>query len=356
MRIASALAALILSAFASAKTQAPVQVPDKPLNPEAGRILRLKEDLRITDEGGGFFIKYPRLVRAAPDGSLYFYDQDQLIHVDAKGKFLANLYRKGQGPGELNFVSGLEALPDGVIVHNNDASKLVRFDSRDKLVSDVSLQSLGERWEFIGLAGDRLLGWQMHWPEPGTAAGVETMEVSLVSIAQDGGGARRLAAFPVRMIRAGGALMWDGYFGVPLSSRYFAVSHTKDYSIKILDLEKPDQPLAISRKYRKVPGPPKEKRGAIISPDGTRRELPGAEFAADISALFSYKGLLWVQTSTKDPEKGILFDVFDLEGRYRDAFFLKTDGRLLDVQGDSLFIRESAPDDTLRIVRYKVVG
>ncbi|MCX6561147.1 MAG: hypothetical protein NTZ26_11635 [Candidatus Aminicenantes bacterium] len=356
MRIAPAAAAMILSAFVSADAQAPVHVPDKPLNPEAGRILQLKEDLRITDESGEFFLKYPSYLKVAPDGSLYFYDQDQLIHVDAKGKFMANLYRKGQGPGELNYVSGLEALPDGVIVHSNDSSKLVRFDSRDKLVSDISLQSLGDRWDFIGQAGDRLLGWQMHWPEPGATAGVKTMEVALVSIAHDGSGARRLAAFPVRMIRAGGAIKWDAFFGVPLSSRRFAVSHTKDYSIKILDLQKPDRLLVLNRKYKKVPAPPKEKRGAIISSDGTRHELPGAEFADDITAIYSYKDVLWVQTSIKDPDKGILFDVFDAEGRYLDAFYLKTPGRLLNIQGDSLFIRESAPDDTLRIVRYKVVG
>ncbi len=355
MRKASALAVLILAAFASAETQAPVQVADKPLNPRAGRILQLKEDLRITDEGGAFFLKYPRTIKQAPDGSLYFQDQGQLIHVDANGKFLANLYHKGQGPGELNYLAGMDVLPEGIVVQSNNPSKLVGFDNRDKLVSDVSLQGLGQ-WDFIGLAGDRLLGWQMRRPEPSPTAGVLTADAILVSTAFDGSGARSLASFPVRMIRVQGAIMWDGYMGAPVSSRHFAVSHTKDYSLKIIDLQKPDRPLVLNRKYKKVPAPPKEKRGAILSSDGARHELPGAEFAADISALYSYKDVLWVQTSTEDAERGILFDVFDAEGRYLDAFYLKTDGRLLGVQGDSLFIRESAPDDTLRIVRYKVVG
>jgi hypothetical protein len=44
------------------------------------------------------------------------------------------------------------------------------------------------------------------------------------------------------------------------------------------------------------------------------------------------KDTLWIQTSTKNPEKGYLFDVFDLQGRYVDMFYLKTGGRLLAVE------------------------
>ncbi len=354
MTRASVLAVLILAGFASAQAQAPVQVPDKPLSPKAGRVLQLKEDLRITDESGQFFLKYPGRVRVAPDGSLYFSDAEQIIHLDAKGGFLANLFHKGQGPGELNYSSDLVALPGGVLIHGTNPSKLVRFDARDKLVSDVSLRDL-QNWDLIGRDGDRLLGCQMHWPASSTKYEIRMTNVDLISIAPDGEAARTLFTFPVRILTIGGAGMWDGYFLAPLPSRRWALSHTKEYSIKIIDLAAPNHPLEILRTYKKVLRPSNERRGGITTRNGTKYELPGSEYLADISALFAYRNVLWVQTSTKDPDKGILFDVYDPAGRYVDAFFLKTEGRLLDVQGDALFIRESAPDDSLRIVRYRVV-
>jgi hypothetical protein len=83
--------------------------------------------------------------------------------------------------------------------------------------------------------------------------------------------------------------------------------------------------------------------------------MPGSEYLEDIVALFVAGEALWVQTSTKEPSKGILFDVYDLEGRYVDAFYLKTAGRPLAVEGNAFFIVEKTPEETIEIAKYRII-
>jgi hypothetical protein len=355
MRKARVLPAALFGLFLPALAQRPAALPDKPISPNAGRVLQLREDLRLTDEGGEFFLKSPRLVVAATDGTLYLWDQEQIIHFDAVGKFLGNLFRKGQGPGELNYVSGMAATPEGLAVHNNSPNKLVWFDTGGRYRSEASFQKAGSYLDFLGFVAGRALGLQRQ-ASAGGAALVREQDNALLAISLDGREIAKPAAFTVRTIHADGAMTMDPCFGTILASRFVAVSHTKDYAVTIVDLLKPGPVRVIGRRYEKVLRPKGERGPGIRSKEGKSYTLPGAEFQDDIAALHAYKDVLWVQTSTQDSDKGILFDVFDAEGRYLDAFYLKFPGRLLNVQGDSLFIRESAPDDTLRIVRYKVVG
>ena len=127
------------------------------------------------------------------------------------------------------------------------------------------------------------------------------------------------------------------------------------YSIKAFDCREERHLRTFSRPYRRVPRPKEIRASAIISRDGRRFEMPGSEYLEDIVALFAVGDMLWVRTSTRDPEKGILFDVFSVEGRYVDAFYLKTAGRPLAVENDAVFIVEKTPEETIEIAKYRIV-
>ena len=81
--------------------QAVIENPAKPVAKDAGRVLKLTEVWRITDDSGAFFFKFPRDLRVADDGSVFLHDVDQFLKFSAEGIFLKNLFRKGQGPGEM---------------------------------------------------------------------------------------------------------------------------------------------------------------------------------------------------------------------------------------------------------------
>lgn len=83
-------------------TQTIIENPEKPLSKNAGRVLKLQEVLRITDESGDFYFKYPRDFMVAYDGSIFFRDDEQILKFSPEGNFISNFFKKGQGPGEIS--------------------------------------------------------------------------------------------------------------------------------------------------------------------------------------------------------------------------------------------------------------
>ena len=79
-----------------------IENPAKPLAKDGGRVLKLTEVWRITDDAGEFFFKYPQDLRIADDGSIFLREVGQFLRFSADGKFLKDIFRKGQGPGEMS--------------------------------------------------------------------------------------------------------------------------------------------------------------------------------------------------------------------------------------------------------------
>jgi hypothetical protein len=331
-----------------------IKNPAKPVSPKAGRILNLRPEFRITDAAGEFFLQYPSLLKVGPDGSIYFLDRDELIRLDSKGRFLRNLYKKGQGPGELNHVSGFECIGDQLLVHSNDPSKLVWFDSRGNAVREVSLQEAG-RLEFLFHAGGTSYFFKRGQIVPASSKTVPVdVPHALLAVSDDGRRVQELTAFPVRTLIVGGAMLWDSIQASVLSNRFIFVTHSNPYSVKVFDCETQRLLRTFSRPYKRVTRPRELRSAAIISPDGTKYEMPGSEYLNDISAMFIANDRLWLQTSTKDQDKGYLFDVFDLDGRYIDNFYLGAPGRLMAVFGDAVFMAEKTTGETIEIVKYLI--
>ena len=72
-----------------------------------------------------------------------------------------------------------------------------------------------------------------------------------------------------------------------------------------------------------------------------------------------------VQTTTIDRNKGVLFDVFDSEGRYIDAFYLKSSEKNLESREiykkftfsrDFVFISETTDEGYIVIKKCSLVG
>ena len=101
----AAAAVLLVIGSAAAPVGAAGQVienPEKPKAANAGRVVAPTEVLAISDEGrSDFYFGWPNELRPGPDGSLLLRDRDQVLHFAANGKFLHNLFKKGQGPGEM---------------------------------------------------------------------------------------------------------------------------------------------------------------------------------------------------------------------------------------------------------------
>ncbi len=332
-----------------------IKSPEKPLSKNAGRVLKLQEELRITDKSGEFFLQYPGEIKMAPDGSYFFYDREQLIHLDKKGNFIRNFFRKGQGPGELNYVSHFIVLENTLIVHNNYPNKIVWFDHQGELIKELSLQTMGSRADLQLYLDGKFYLLKSGIPSRPEKPEVLEIPYMLIEVSEKTNEQRELISFPLKALVAGGA--WASgcsVLSVPYPDRYLFISHTQEYMVHLYDCESQSLLCHFNRSYKRIKRP-KGEGGAAIIIEGKRHEPPGSEYLNDINGLFMYEDNLWVRTSQKDEKKGILFDVFNLEGQYVDCFYLQTEGTLMSIQGNSLFVREKDPDELIQIVKYKVI-
>ena len=88
--------------------------PAVPLHKNPGRVLKVREKLRIRDTGDTFYFKGPGSPEIAPDGSIFIKQIGQLLRFSPEGAFLGNLFKPGQGPGEIEMPLGYLIEGDGV--------------------------------------------------------------------------------------------------------------------------------------------------------------------------------------------------------------------------------------------------
>ena len=332
-----------------------IENPKNPTNPNAGRILKIQEVLRITDEGGEFFFQYPTNVQVAPDGTIFLYDREQLLRFDENGKFIHNFYIKGQGPGELNIVRGYTFKDGTLIVINRNPSKIVWFDFGGEILKDVRIYDVLGSLYFQFLKDDTFCFFKSSPPR--SEGNPEIMDAPniLITLDQDGTNEKELTSFNTKVFSTSGA--WVGMsslISLPYKKRYLFISHTREYLVKLYDTETQMTLRSFTRKYKRVK-PPKNHRFGGIYMGGKRVGPPIPEFFNDIRELFMFKDLLWVRTSTKDNEKGYLIDVFNLEGKFVDSFYLNINGSLVATHEDFIFVREKDENELLSIVKYKVI-
>ena len=102
------------------QTQTVIGNPVKSLNDRAGRLVKVQEILRITDEGGNFYFQYPRFIKVAADGTIFVYDQDERL-----------------------------------IVHSTNPNKIVWFDFDGILIKDLKIFAIEYKWAVITFEGKR---------------------------------------------------------------------------------------------------------------------------------------------------------------------------------------------------------
>jgi len=116
--------------------------PEEPLSENAGRVLQLTEEMRITDTQGDFYFKSPDNIKTAPDGSIFVLDEEQFLKFDKKGKFIKNLFKKGQGPGEFERIGNYLFSDNEIVVLQGRPNKTIwamtsTMDKEKGILADV---------------------------------------------------------------------------------------------------------------------------------------------------------------------------------------------------------------------------
>jgi len=363
----------ICSAFAIAGFTQVVENPAKPLAKNAGRVVTPTEVLAISDEGASdFYFKWPRDLAIGPVGSLLLTDVNQVLEFDAEGRFRHYMCQKGQGPGEMPYPGTALAAGGNVVVFSGSPAKLVYFGREGRFEKELAVRTDGgPSLKLLHYHSGAFFFVASEFPRTtGDPKVVETPQ-TIVAAREADGQSEALASFTAKayVIAAPGG--GGGMFGIvsliaaPFEKKFLALTHTEDYLLKIYDPAANKVVREFRRTYERAKGLPlseKEKEGGIFI-DGKHYTRPERKFENDVKNVLARDGEIWAVTSTRDKAKGVLIDVFDGEGAYRDCFWLDlpdpvlaslwSPGRCV-LDGESLWIVEQSEDGTFTIRKYRI--
>jgi hypothetical protein len=318
--------------------------PAVPVHKNPGRVLKVREKLRIRDTGDGFYFKGPGSPEIAPDGSIFIKQIGQLLRFSPEGAFLGDLIKPGQGPGEIEMPLGYLIEGDGVRLVDGSVNKIVHLTLEGRYLDERRLDQevlrLTRGW-YVGLRSIR----------PRVSGVLADMPHDFVCAPRPDGTVWKTYTFLGKFYQNQRVLFpWDTPRWVADAGRDLVfISLSRKYVIKVLDMNAGRVTRSFSREYPSLPYvvPPKAK--AIYAQAG----VPTPDHSEDVLELFLPDAHLWVRTSTVDAEKGPLFDIFSAEGDFLDSFHVLVKGKIIGIRGDTIFASEEAEDGTIAVVLYK---
>jgi len=354
------LSLIILSSLSFA--QEIIENDNNPLSKEAGRELKLQEVFRIKDESGDFYFKmigYFGNIRVAQDGTFLVSDENQLLKFSPQGKFVKNLIKTGQGPGEMSsrrYPHNFYLNQNGIYLFDSSARKIVHTDLDGNLKKETKLEFEGVSplYSFHGTSGDEFVFvHQENIRFNLKTTGLYDLEMSIVLVSQDGKEANKIFSFPRKTFGAPSfGMEWAPFEFIMLNDfQEFFVYYTCEYQITHADLKECRILKTINRKYPRIKHVVSEREKEQIK----KYNAPKRKYENDITSLFFNKGHLWVKTSTIDDKKRILIELFDKEGKYIDCFYLSIPDSIKAVWDNYIFTIEKDIDENLQIVKYKII-
>ena len=298
-----------------------IENPEKPLSRNAGRTLKLIEKLRITDQPEFFYFRSPGDIKISQDGHIYIADffGNNFIRFSPKGEFLKNLYKKGEGPGEIRQHFSYSLSLNYIYIFDNIKRKIIVFDHEGKFLSEFKLETGGYN-DFLGIYKDWLVFIKDVWPPPIDRKTSHLHEIlrKIIRLSKDGKTSEENYLFSHKIFLVapslskiplgipfdilengssfgGGGMSWDPFDSVlDANSGYLYVSCTREYMIHVLDLNKREVIRSFKRKYNRVRHEMSQEEEDYIK----KYNAPRKKFEEDIKRLHLYRGLLWVETST----------------------------------------------------------
>lgn len=336
-----------------AAAQEMIRNPRKPVNPNAGRILKAEKIWQVGDQPGSYYFRYPHRLRVAPDGSIFIADQEQLLKFSAGGQFLANFYKKGQGPGEIADYFSYHLQGESLFVYDSVANKVIHMNLEGQLIKEVKLEK-GPYNGFYGVSGGLLVFVKMTYPPPEKrTGGLHDVICSVRLLSPDGNEEKEACAFKMKTFMAPQAMAsWDPlHVLLGPDGRKLYVNHARNYLLEVFDLETGRLLFSFNRDYSPVKYVADPGRLEFMK----KYNFPEIKYEIDIRGLFSDGKYIWVQTSTESEEGYDLFDVFDDRGRFIDSFYSGLKGSVLAVYDNYIFALERDEKDNLFLGKYRIV-
>jgi hypothetical protein len=325
-----------------------IENPKKPLNPNTGRILEIKEVLRIKDQGEEFFFKRPQFVKVSEDGFIFLHDSNQFLKFTPEGQFVKNLLKKGQGPGEIQQFTRYVLHGNGIYVYDSGNSKILHMNLEGNFLEEFHLT---ERYSLLlGLLGDHFVLTKTNFSDADESTGnIIDYPISIVVFAKNEEAIKEFPGAIQRAYRSENIMVsWGRSITIMSHDGRFCIwTNPEEYMVTVLDIRTGEIVSKFTRQYSRVKAPKRKM-------DRPGPKIPERKYLSDINYIYAFQGNILVWTSTFDEKRGMLFDLFDKKGIFLDSFWLNVRGTLIATYKNSLFFREYNEEGTVDVVKYHV--
>jgi len=304
--------------------------PDKPKNKNAGRTVLLEEVMRIEDDGKNVIFKIPRDLSLLEDGSIYILDfipPSCLYKFSRDGQFLFKALRQGQGPRECQYASNFFFMGNRIRVQAWLPPKVMDYDLDGRYISEIKTGDTHGLW-FIKFIDGKIYGIRDEIPHSDAIfkEGLIESPYTLYEISEDFKKWTKIYEFPVRHYIKRAHWFRRDMVAAAAYDHYLFMVHSAEYRIVKFDLRRGQIERTFKRKFKREDDHQKSRpeKEEFEDPEARGLKLPPFEFNFDIFEIHVFKDTLWVVTfTTKDNGAKRLVDVFDMEGKYIDSFYLQ---------------------------------
>jgi hypothetical protein len=346
--------------------------PKRPLAKNAGRVVQLEEVLRIHDDGSTAIFRSPRAFFLAQDGSLYFADEadsPRLYRYGPEGTLISRFLKRGQGPGEVQHVSGYLVAADRIRVLAWSPPKILDLGLDGRYLGETRAEEDAHGVWFLGQSEGRIYAIrdELFGTSTFRNSGAFTalaVPNAVYELSPDFRAWKKLYEFPVRMmVRRGRGYRLDPIDAVISGTTLYLV-HTADYQVTAFDLRAGRIGHVITRAYDRVRTRPPRPGELDVDPETRGVDVPDDPYTWDIDRIQAGAGKLWVFTSTfKSGRNDQQVDLFDEAGRYVDSVILRyppgkrDHGARWTLMTDDgfFFIPEQEEDGLVTIGKYRIV-
>jgi hypothetical protein len=302
-----------------------------PGNSFSQKTIRLKKEFSIMDnKNEGFLFKFPYNLQVDGKGNMYVLEKDQFLKFDSQGKFIKNLQKSGEGPGEFMEAGNYFLKNDTILIQAKQPYKLITMDLNGKLITEKRLFFLGQPTLFS--INETVLYYTLSNPTfTGDEAKVMAVDNLIYSLPENAEKLEEILNFPTLRyaLRTNEILMMVNLFNMqvcPIQDHLFYIVNDQEYQVKLVDFKSRKVVKNFKRDYKRVKVT-MENRDCFPSGgyvwNGKTYQSPMFEFFPDIQTIKKYKNQYWVFTSTVDQKKGLLIDVLDDSCRMIDQIYLQ---------------------------------
>ena len=327
--IAKTVLIILISVF-PCFPQEVIENTDRPLSKNAGRTVYLEELLRIEDDGETSIFRVPKYLTALSDEALLFMDFPSLYKFSKEGQFVFKILKQGEGPRECRHPNNFIIQGDRIRVTSWAPPKVLNYDLDGRYKQEIKAENMKGLY-YLGYVNGEIYGIcdEMSYSDDRFKKGIVESPFRLYKISNDFQKWKKVHDFPIRHhIKNRSWIRLDMFDAVAYKGFLFIVN-SAEYKISKFDLKKSEIERVFLRKYNRQKIRQHEEN--VENYEVKQLNMPGFEYYFDIFGIHIFQDSLWVITSTRSEDnKRWLVDVFNMEGKFIDSFYLEFPNRNME--------------------------